>query len=212
MILPIIMIAYPGPQALAIILPMYLITDLLATFSYRKHIHWPLLRRLLPLCFLGVISGGWLLSSLDASQFNLMLATLIIAMLTLGIVLDNFPSTFMQHPLSSKIIGYIGGFISLISNAAGPIFSLYFMEQKLSKETYVSTRSWAFLLINVAKIPVLYSLGILSVESTALSFQAIPGLVIGALLGYWLLKRIKLEQFKWLIRIMACIAAIKLIF
>lgn len=210
LILPVIMIAFPGPQALGIILPMYLITDIFAVISYRKNISWPLLWRLLPLCLAGMLLGGWFLSNLDANQFTLLLALMIIAMLVLSIVMDSFKSNFMRHPLMASVIGFIGGVVSVISNAAGPLFSIYFMEQKLDKATYVSTRSWAFLLINLAKIPLLLSIGLLSVESTLISLQSLPALVVGALIGYWLLKRLNLNQFKWLIRIMASIAVTKL--
>jgi len=212
LILPVIMIAFEGPQALGIILPMYIITDLLAVASYRKNISWTLLGRLLPLCAAGMLLGGWLLSHLDTHQFTLLLAFMIIAMLVLSIVMDNLESSFMRHPVVASVIGFIGGIVSMMSNAAGPLFSLYFMEQKLDKVTYVSTRSWAFLLINLAKIPMLLSLGLLTVESTMTSLQAIPGLVVGALIGYWLLKKLNLTQFKWMIRIMASIAATKLMF
>jgi len=212
LILPVIMIAFEGPQALGIILPMYIVTDLLAVASYRKNISWSLLKRLLPLCAAGMLLGGWLLSHLDTHQFTLLLALMIIAMLVLSIVMDNLESRFMRHPLVASVIGFIGGIVSMMSNAAGPLFSLYFMEQKLDKVTYVSTRSWAFLLINLAKIPMLLSLGLLTIESTMTSFQAIPGLVVGALIGYWLLKKLNLTQFKWMIRIMASIAATKLMY
>jgi uncharacterized membrane protein YfcA len=211
LILPVIMIAFPGPQALGIILPMYIVTDILAVASYRKNISWPLLIRLLPLCLTGLSLGGWLLSRLDASQFTLLLALIIIAMLVLGLLLDNLQSNVMRHSLAANIIGFIGGVVSMISNAAGPLFSLYFLEQKLDKATYVSTRSWAFLLINLVKIPMLLSIGVLSVESTMMSLQALPGLVVGALIGYFLLTKLNLNQFKWLIRLMAIIAAAKLL-
>lgn len=210
LILPIIMIAFPGPQALGIIIPMYIITDVLAVASYRKNVSLPLLMRLLPLCFVGVLVGGWVLSHLSVGEFNTMLSVLIIGMLVLGIILDNTQSSFMRHPISTYITGFIGGVVSMISNAAGPIFSLYFMEQKLSKETYVSTRSWAFMFVNLAKVPALYALGLLSMESTMISLQAIPGLIVGAGIGFWMLRKMKLSHFKWLIRIMASIAAVKL--
>jgi hypothetical protein len=44
-----------------------------------------------------------------------------------------------------------------------------------------------------------------------LSLQCLPGLVVGALLGYYVLGKLNIAQFKWLIRIMAAIAAIKLL-
>ncbi len=211
LILPLIMVAYPGPEALGIILPMYIITDLMAVASYRKNICWPVIARMLPLGLTGIVLGGWLLSGIDARQFTLLLGLMIVGMLGLGIWLDRSEAKFMQHTIAGHITGLIAGFVSMTSNAAGPLLSLYLMEQKFSKESYVSTRAWAFLSINLAKIPILLSLDLLSVESTLASLQGIPGLVIGAAVGYWLLSRLKLVQFKWLIRGMATIAAIKLL-
>ncbi|EPJ45671.1 MAG: hypothetical protein OFPII_26860 [Osedax symbiont Rs1] len=210
LILPVIMIVFPGPQALGIIIPMYLITDLLAISSYRKNINWRLLAKLLPLCFAGILIGSWFLSHLDAKQFSWMLATIILGMLVLGFVLDRLDSNVLRHPMSAMLIGFLGGVVSMISNAAGPLFSIYFLEQKLTKQAYVSTRSWAFMLINICKIPILLSMGLLTYETALISLQAVPGLVIGAFLGYWLLGKLQLTQFKWLIRIMASIAALKL--
>ena len=210
LILPILMIAFPGPQALGIIVPMYLITDLMAIMSYRKNIDWSVVKRVLPLSIVGVILGGWVLSGIDAEQFKTMLGVMIVLMLALGIWLDRCDTTFMKHPIAAYVAGILGGTVSLTSNAAGPIFSLYLMEQGLSKESYVSTRAWIFALINIAKIPMLWSLGLLTMETTIISLQGIPGLVIGAAIGYYFLKRLKLTQFKWLIRGMATIAAVKL--
>jgi len=210
LILPVIMIAYPGPEALGILVPMYLITDLMAIISYRKNIEWTVVKRVLPLSVIGIILGGFVLSNIDSKLFTLMLGFMIVGMLALGIWLDRCDTSFMKHPFAGYTAGVIGGTVALTSNAGGPIFSLYLMEQDLSKESYVSTRAWIFFLINLSKIPLLYSIGLLTMESTIISFQAIPGLMVGALIGYFLLRRLKLTQFKWLIRGMAAIAAIKL--
>ncbi len=210
LIQPMLMIAFPGPEALGVLVPMYLITDLMAVSMYRKGIAWSVLARLLPLGFAGIALGGWLLAGIDAQQFTAMLGVVIIAMLAMGVWLDHKPGNYMRHPLAAYITGLLAGFISLIANAAGPIFSLFMMEQKLSKEAYVSTRAWGFLFINLAKIPMLWSLGLMNWQTTAQSLYTVPGLLVGAGIGYWLLKRLDLSQFKWLIRGMASLAAIKL--
>ena len=101
--------------------------------------------------------------------------------------------------------------MSLAANAAGPLLSLILIEQKLSKEAYVSTRAWGFLIINLVKLPVLLILGLVNWQSTLLSLQCLPGLIVGALIGYYVLSKLNIAQFKWLIRIMAAIAAVKLL-
>jgi len=200
----------PGPEALAVIVPMYLMTDLMAILMYRREISWKVLGALLPPAFAGVVLGGWLLSGLDASAFTPLLGVLILAMLGLGLWLDRRPTGLMRHPLAAGVTGLGAGFISMIANAAGPLFSLYLLEQRLSKEAYVSTRAWGFMLINLAKLPMLGTLGLLNQQSLMLSLKGLPALMLGAAIGYWLLRRLNLTQFKWLIRIMASLAAIKL--
>ncbi|MGH1543110.1 MAG: sulfite exporter TauE/SafE family protein [Arenicella sp.] len=211
-ILPIIMLGFPGPEALGILIPMYILTDVMAVFSYRSKIAWGVLIKLLPLALIGVVLGGWLLSGIDAEKFTVLLGVTIIFIIGLGVWLDSNPTNnIMQHSSAAYLVGLSAGFISLIANAAGPLFSLFLIEQKLSKETYVSTRAWAFLIINASKLPMLYWLGFMNWHTFKLSMQGIPGLVVGAAIGYCLLRRLNLKQFKWLIRGMAAIAAIKLL-
>ena len=210
LVLPIVMIAFPGPESLGVLLPLYIITDIMAVYSYRKHISWPVLARFLPLGFLGVFVGAQLLSGINADQFVALLGGIIIAMIALGLYLDARPATFMQKPITAYSMGFAGGLVSMIANAAGPLFSLFLLEQKLSKDSYVSTRAWGFFIINLVKLPMYLSLGLLTQESLTISTYAIPGLLVGAFIGYHFLKHVKPVHFKWLIRIMSTLAAMKL--
>lgn len=210
LILPVVMMVFPGPEALGILIPLYIITDMMAVYSYREQISWRVLARFLPLAFLGVLIGGHFLSNIDAHQFVSFLGAIIVAMIALGLYLDLRPATFMRNPLAAYGMGFMGGVVSTIANAAGPLFSLFLLEQKLGKESYVSTRAWGFFIINLAKIPMYISLGLLSVKTTEISLQALPGLAIGAFIGFHFLKKVNPSQFKWLIRIMSLMAAAKL--
>tara|TARA_R110001632_G_scaffold90403_1_gene194216 strand:- start:11895 stop:12620 length:726 start_codon:yes stop_codon:yes gene_type:complete len=210
LVLPIVMIAFPGPEALGVLLPLYIITDLMAIASYRSKIDWSVLARFLPLAFLGVFVGSYFLANVDADQFLTFLGVTIIAMIGLGLYLDFRPAAFMRKPWAAYSMGFFGGVISMIANAAGPIFSLFLLEQKLEKASYVSTRAWAFFIINLVKLPFYIGLGLLSVESTEASLYAIPGLIIGSFIGFHFLKKVNPIQFKWMIRIMSALTAFKL--
>lgn len=210
LILPVLMLAMTGPEALAILVPMYIATDLMAIAMYRRDVNWSVLIALLPPALIGVLLGTWLLGSLDTSAFTPLLGGLIICMIALGLWLDRRPTGIMRHPVAANVTGLAAGFISMIANAAGPLFSLYLLEQRLPKDAYVSTRAWGFMIINAAKLPMLWSLGLISRDSLTLSLYGLPALMLGASIGYWLLRRLQLSQFKWLIRIMASLAAIKL--
>ena len=210
LVLPIIMIVLPGPDALGVLIPVYIIIDFLAISSYRKNIAWQVLFRLLPLAFIGVLIGGKLLANIDPGQYVYVLSTIMVGMILLSVYLEVRPASFMRHPIAAYTIGLVSGFISLIANATGPLVSLFLMEQNLSKRAYVSTRAWAFLVINLSKLPVLFSLGFVDKSTLPISLMCLPGVIVGAFLGAYLIKRINLKQFKWLIRGMAVLAAIKL--
>ncbi len=210
LILPIVMIAFPGPEALGMILPLYIMTDIMAVYSYRSKIAWHVLARFLPLAFLGVLVASHFLANIAADQFVNFLGVTILLMIALGLYLDFRPASFMQKPWVAYSMGFFGGIVTMMANAAGPIFSLFLLEQKLDKETYVSTRAWAFFIINVVKLPFYISLGLLSLETTQASLYALPGLMVGSFIGYHFLKKVNPVQFKWMIRIMSIIAAVKL--
>lgn len=210
LIVPVVMLSFPGPEALGIILPVYILADLIAVFLYCKTVDWAVLLRLLPLQILGMVIGTWFLAGMNADQFALAIGLTIVGMLLLGFWLDYHDAAFMRHPITANTVGLVAGIISMTASAAGPILSLYMMEQRLEKEFYVSTRAWLFLVIDLAKVPFLYSLGYLSVETTVLGLQSVPGMLIGGVIGYSLLKKMQFRQFKWLIRTVAAIAAVKI--
>lgn len=210
LILPIVMIAFPGPEALGMILPLYIMTDIMAVYSYRSKIAWHVLARFLPLAFLGVLVASHFLANIAADQFVNFLGVTILLMIALGLYLDFRPASFMQKPWVAYSMGFFGGIVTMMANAAGPIFSLFLLEQKLDKETYVSTRAWAFFIVNLLKLPFYIGLGLLSLETTQASLYAVPGLMVGSFIGYHFLKKVNPVQFKWMIRIMSMIAAVKL--
>ena len=210
LILPVLMIAYSGPEALGILVPMYILTDLVVVALYRKGVNWGVLLRLLPLQILGMVIGSWLLADISASVFSIMIGSIIIGMLLLGWWLDNHDAEFMRHPAMASSVGLVAGVVSMTASAAGPLLSLYMLEQKLSKASYISTRAFSFLFIDLAKIPLLLGLGYVNLETTLLGIKALPAVAVGALLGFWLLRRLELAQFKWIIRGMAAVAAAKL--
>lgn len=210
LILPVLMIAYTGPEALSILVPMYILTDLVVVALYRKEVNWGVLLRLLPLQMLGMVLGSWLLADISASVFSALIGSIIIGMLLLGWWLENHDAAFMRHSAMASGVGLVAGVVSMTASAAGPLLSLYMLEQKLSKASYISTRALSFLFIDLAKIPLLLGLGYVNMETTLLGVKALPAVAVGALLGFFMLRRLELAQFKWIIRGMAGIAAIKL--
>lgn len=212
LVLPLIMLLVPGPEALGVLVPMFIVTDVMAVALYRKSISWSVLARFLPIQLIGLAIGGWIIADISLSAFSWLIAGAIISMLALSWWLDHHDADFMRHPVMTTFSGFASGVLSMAASAGGPFASLYMLEQKLSKESYVSTRACSFLLVDIAKVPILLTLGYINWDTTQMGMQALPAVLLGACIGYWLLKKLALSQFKWVIRGIAFIAAVKLIF
>ena len=58
-----------------------------------------------------------------------------------------------HHPAFIIGTGIIGGFATMIANAAGPVAALYFLASGLPKYAFIGTSAWFFFLANIFKIP-----------------------------------------------------------
>lgn len=210
-ILPILTIAFPGPEAVAILIPLYILTDLMAISSYRTQISWKTLWQILPVTFIGILVGTYLLTQLNSDNFSTVLGVFILLMLAVSIWLDLKEMHFMQRPFIIRSISFLTGIVATIANAGGPLVSILLLEQKLTKESYVATRAWIVMIINAMKLPMMIAIGLMNVEVAKLSLIALPPLIIGSIIGFFTLKAMNPFYLKWLIRIIAGAAAVKLL-
>lgn len=207
LIAPILMLAFPGQQALGVMLPMYLLADLMVITLYRREIAWPVLLSFVPLQILGMGLGSLLLARIDAHTFSTLTGCLILLMMALDLFKSPRTRRWMESRLVARVIGLLTGLISMLASAGGPLASLYMMSMQLSRTAYVSTRAWSFLFIDLAKIPLLGSLGLLHPDSVTHLGYALPALLLGAGIGYLLLKWLDMRHFKWLIRLVSLFAS-----
>ncbi len=211
LIAPILIYAFPATTVLGVLLPIYLITDLMVVSIYRKEISWRVIRKIVPYQFIGMLLASIIIYNISITFLPKLIALLIIFMLALGLWLDYHEATFMRNDIAIKGTGIFAGLVALTANAGGPFVSLIMLEQKLTKDAYISTRAWCFFFIDLFKIPILISLGYLNQETISLSIQAIPSLILGSIIGFTILNKIEMNNLKWLIRGISLLAALKLI-
>ena len=213
-------LAIPGKTSPGIILPMLLFADILAVIYYHRQCQWSILFRIFPLTAVGVIIGYYSVDHIPTEIFEKVLGLIILVILSLEVFIssrkknENSTNTVIEKKSNWIIISFIGiaaGISTMIANAAGPIFGIYLLQMGLTKKEFVGTRSWFFLILNLFKIPFSASLGLITFETLKLDFIFIPVILLGAFIGYKVLKLINLTIFKWLIRIAVVFAAIQLI-
>ncbi|MCD7915957.1 MAG: sulfite exporter TauE/SafE family protein [Tannerellaceae bacterium] len=53
----------------------------------------------------------------------------------------------------APIFGLMGGFTTMIGNAAGPVMAVYLLSMRLPKYSFVGASAWFFLVVNYLKLP-----------------------------------------------------------
>ena len=204
-------LAIPGKASPGVLLPMLIAADIMAVIYYRRSCQWSILLKLVPLTLVGLVLGYAILRLAPDTNFERVIGWTILAMLVLDLAMNESVRAHMQGRVMTGITGVLAGAASMVANAAGPIFGIYLLQMGLTKSEFVGTRSWFFLVLNIAKLPLSAQLGLITIPSLTLNLMYLPVILIGAVAGYKLLKHINIDLFKWLIRIAAMVAALRLI-
>jgi uncharacterized protein len=85
--------------------------------------------------------------------------------------------------------------VSTMSHGAGPIVTLYLLQEKLEKRILVGTLVFFFLLVNAAKVPTFVAMGWINAGTLRDGLWTLPLLPLGTLAGAWLMKRMPEKPF-----------------
>jgi uncharacterized protein len=209
--------ALPAKASVGILLPILISADLIAVLVYRRHVLWPYILKLSPSMLLGVLLGYWVFSRVDDCQIRS-----LIGLILLGITAVHFIRKWLRrhqseqdqlvhHPVFITVTGAIGGFATLIANAAGPVAALYFMASGLPKYAYLGTAAWFFLLVNLLKLPLLIQLGVLDLSTLQFSASFMLFSVLGAMIAPLIVRYLNQRVFECLVWSFIIIGGIKLL-
>ncbi len=209
-------LVFPGKSSPGVLLPMLVVADVFAVIFYRHDCQWKIIMKIFPLTAFGVVIGYFIVDMISQEVFHFTLGFIILSMLGLGILLEKIHVPSFQNPICNTIftiiIGTLAGIATMLANAAGPLLAIYFLQLGLPKTTFVGTRSWYFLLLNLYKVPFSANLGLITWESLKWNLICLPVILLGAFAGLQFLKKINMVVFKWLIRGAALIVSMKLIY
>jgi len=202
-------------QASGLVLPLLIFGDFVAVFSYRKHTQWRYLWRLFPWTAAGVVLGYFTLGRISDHSTRIMIGWIIVSLAALSFwrrrtsAPSDEPAIF--HWSVGAVIGVTAGFITLVANAAGPLMAIYLVAMRLPKMEYVGTAAVFFMLLNLFKVPFMVDLGLITVQSFSFNLALAPAVLLGALAGRWLLKRVNQNLFEQLVLLLSAIGGILLI-
>jgi len=216
--------AFGGRPSVGIMLPMLIFADVFAVSWYRRNAHWDKLLMLFPWVAAGMVVGFVFMWKTGESTGTRDILGVVIGILVLLMMAVHLLQRYVGEKITPRSrlgvawTGSVAGFVTMVSNAAGPIMTLYLAAFRLNKKDFVGTFAWYFFILNLIKIPLYYVLNNLSpqkplvtVDSLLTDVVLFPGVLVGVYIGRWLLPRISQKAFETVVLLFAGIAAVKLI-
>jgi len=203
-------------QASGIVLPLLILGDLIAVYTYRQHRQWSQVWRLLPWTAAGVVAGYFTLGTISDRTARSLIGAIIVSMAALSYWLrfrrKAVTDAGAELPLSAAAaIGVLAGFTTLVANAAGPLMAIYLLAMRLPKLEYVGTAAVFFCLLNLFKLPFMMNLGLVTQASLGFNVLLAPLVLLGALAGRWLLSQINQRVFEELVLGLSAVAGLLLL-
>lgn len=208
----------PAKPSTAALLLLLIVADVFAVAFYRRHADWSVLRRLVPPVLVGVVLGAVFLANASNTLVGRVIGAILIAVITLGLVQRRRAATSATAPptrgrafAQSAVYGSLGGFTTMVANAAGPVMSMYFLASRLQMTAFLGTAAWFFFAINLTKVPFAAGLGLYSTELLLMDLVLVPFVVGGALLGRAIVHRISQTLFERLVIVLSIAGALYLL-
>lgn len=179
------LILEPG-VALAVMLPLLMLIDLVTLGPFWKLWSWPDARNLILGGIPGVALGALLYKQADADVLRLLIGGVAVGFVMWQLAQRNG----LIRPFAQKLPPWVGvcagvvmGFTSFVSHAGGPPAAAYLLSQRLDKTRFQGTTVLTFWVINIAKfVPYAY-LGMFTFETGFANLVLAPFAVAGAWLG-----------------------------
>lgn len=209
---PILSLFMSPINAVVMLLPIYIISDMVGLWLYRKNFSAINLKILIP-AGLGGVLVGWLTASLVSDAA----VKMMVGLMGVGFVLNAWikrKSEQAPSPASwgrGSLWGAVAGFASFISHAGGPPFQVYLLPQKLPKIVFAGTSTLFFTAINLVKLAPYHQLRPYDAEQMMGAVVLIPFALIGTVVGAYLTRKIADEWFFKAVQIGLLAISLKLI-
>jgi hypothetical protein len=208
---PLMALVMPPVAAAALLLPVYIVSDIVGLWAYRKQYSARNLAILVPAMIFGVglgwatarITEEWMVTLLVGVVGLYYCATVVFRKANADPKPADVPRGFFW--------GTIAGFTSFVSHTGGPPYQTYVLPQKLPKMVFAGTSTIVFAIINLVKLLPYWALGQFNPSNLEMAAMLSPVAVAGALIGYKLTAVIPEQIFYRLVEVALFLISLKLI-
>lgn len=214
MIVPLMAMAFGAKESTGVILPMLCMADIIAVAYYKRIADWKIVAKLLPTAILGFFVAIGVDGIIPSGQFRWLMGWTLILALAVMIWSEVFgkENRWCKKWWYIAIFGLLGGFTTMIGNAAGPVMSVYLLSMRKEKMEYIGINAWFFLVVNLLKVPLqAFVWDNISWDSLLMNLVMLPVIGIGALLGIRIVKMLPEKVFRRFIQVVTVISVLLMI-
>ncbi|MCG8441958.1 MAG: sulfite exporter TauE/SafE family protein [Caulobacterales bacterium] len=195
--LPLLALALPATTAVAIMLPILCVMDLVALRSFRGGQDWSALRELAPAAVLGIAIGAATFRFLDADSLRQLIGavTVLFALHQIARELRGAVEPRPARPGTGWFWGGTSGFTSFVAHAGGPPLIIHMLALRLEKTRHQATTVMFFAIVNYVKLVPYTALGLFDRGTLAASAALAPFAPLGIWLGVYLHRRVNERWF-----------------
>ncbi|MGA0273214.1 MAG: sulfite exporter TauE/SafE family protein [Flavobacteriaceae bacterium] len=207
-------LVYGAKESTGILMPLLLVGDVFAITYYKRHLQKKHLFKLLPWMVIGVLIGVAGGTYISERVFKYGMASIILFSVALMYYWENKKDkTVPTHWTFGGSMGLLAGFTTMIGNLAGAFSNIYFLALRLPKNNFIGTAAWLFFLINAFKVPFhIWSWETINKSSVIISLKLVPFVIIGLVMGVFLVQKIENEHYRKLILLFTAIGGIAILF
>lgn len=209
---PMLSLQLSPVTAAALLLPIYVLTDIVGVWLYRREYSPRNLKILIPAALAGVLFG-WA----TASHVSDAAIAFLIGLMGAGFCLNTWlrPPKGVEPKVGSipagLFWGAVAGFTSFVSHSGAPPFQIYVLPQRLKKMVFAGTSTIVFAVVNAAKIVPYSLLRPFSANDFRIAAFLVPIALLGTIVGAVLTRRLRDTLFFRLVQVALFAVSLKLI-
>ncbi|OED44634.1 hypothetical protein AB833_01205 [Chromatiales bacterium (ex Bugula neritina AB1)] len=209
---PILSLTMSPLLAANLLLPIYILSDTISVWLYRREYSAKNIKLLIPAGILGVLIG-WATASFVTDRIVALLIGVMGASFCLYVWFFKKPESKARPTSTYKGLfwGTLSGFTSFVSHAGAPPFQIYILPQKLPKMVFAGTTTIVFAAVNLAKVIPYSTLYPYTTTTLQVSAVLLPIAVIGTVIGKHLVQRLSDKWFFRAVQIALFMISLKLI-
>lgn len=214
---PILAVALGPTAAAGFAVPLLLLGDLMGLLYFRQHADWPVMRRIVPGVLLGFVLTAVLFAFASQSTIARVIGALLLFSVALEVQrrrnpqLEQQPESGGERRVEAGFYGALTGVTTLAVNAGGPAMTLYLVKMRVPMLAFMGTSVWFFFILNLAKLPFVIPLGLITRESLIANLWFAPAMIAGSLIGIATFRRMNQVWFERIALVLSAAASLWLV-